>query len=135
MSKIAELVGKWIDGYNARDADAQAALYADDASNWQHALGEPVVGRDKIRDGLAAFYRAFPDSEITSEAMIADEGCAALFWRAGGTWRGPFAGREPNGKSYILHGSTLFVARSGRIAEQRAYWDRATLFRQLDIPL
>lgn len=135
MSQIADLVGQWIDGYDARDAAAQAALYAEDASNWQHALGEPVIGRDKIRAGLAAFYRAFPDSAITSEAMIEDEGRAALFWRAGGTWRGPFAGLEPNGKSYVLYGSTLFIARSGRIVEQRAYWDRATLFRQLDIPL
>ncbi len=80
---------------------------------------------------LAAFFAAFPDSTIETEALIEDGEHAAWFWRSRGTFRGPFGGRRPNGKSYVLHGATLFTIRDGKILEQRAYWDRASLLTQL----
>ncbi len=131
--EAARIVAGWIDGYNARDAAAQAALYAEDAVNLQYALGDPMTGRDAIRASLEAFYTAFPDSRIETEALVEDGERVALFWKARGSWRGPFAGREPNGNSFALNGSTLFVVREGHIVEQHAYWDRASLFAQLGI--
>lgn len=131
----AEIVERWAAAYNARDASAAAELYREDASNWQLALGDPAVGRAAIRDNLAAFFRAFPDSVIRTEELLTTESDAAWTWIASGTWSGPFAGREPNGKAYTLHGCTLFKIVGGRIGAQRAYWDRATWFRQLDIAL
>ncbi|MGB0083798.1 MAG: ester cyclase [Rhodomicrobiaceae bacterium] len=135
MADSIAVVEQWIAAYNARDADAQAVHYAEDASNWQHAPGEPVAGQEKIRENLAAFYRAFPDSVIETEAMLSDAATVAWFWLARGTWLGPFAGREPNGNAFSLHGSTLFVVEVGHIVTQRAYWDRASWFRLLGIPV
>jgi steroid delta-isomerase-like uncharacterized protein len=81
------------------------------------------------------FFQAFPDSAIRTEALIEAGNTAAWTWITSGTWQGVFAGLAPNGKAYTLHGCSLFEVVHERIMSQRAYWDRATWFRQLDIPL
>jgi steroid delta-isomerase-like uncharacterized protein len=134
MPDTLAIVDKWMAAYNAGDAAAQAALYAEDASNWQHAMGDPILGRAHIEETLAAFYRAFPDSIIETEAIFAEAGAVAWFWRARGTWRGPLGGLEPNGNAFLLHGSTWFTIEHGCIVSQRAYWDKSSWFRQLGIP-
>jgi steroid delta-isomerase-like uncharacterized protein len=135
MVQPRQVVEQWAAAFNARDADAAAGLYAENASNWQVAIGGPVVGREDIRKGLRAFFQAFPDSAIRTEALIEAGNTAVWTWITSGTWRGAFAGLSPNGKAYTLHGCSLFEVADGRIKSQRAYWDRATWFRQLDIPL
>src|SRR5262245_12208613 len=99
MSDSLEVVEQWINAFNERDAAAVAALYAENASNWQHAMGDPVVGRDNIEKRLAAFFIAFPDSFIDADATFVDGELVAWFWQAHGTWRGPFGDLQPNGRS------------------------------------
>jgi steroid delta-isomerase-like uncharacterized protein len=135
MSTPREVVEQWAAAYNARDASAAADLYVEDASSWQLAAGDPVVGRDAIRAGLGAFFAAFPDSVIRTESLFEAGDAAAWTWIASGTWRGPLFGRQPNGKVYTLRGCTVFETTAGRIRTQQAYWDRATWFLQLGIPL
>lgn len=135
MSTAGEVVERWAAAYNARDAATAADLYVDDASSWQLAAGDPLSGRDAIRAGLAAFFAAFPDSVIRTEKLLEAGDDAAWTWIASGTWRGPLFGRQPNGRPYTLRGCTVFETTGGRIRTQRAYWDRATWFQQLGIPL
>jgi steroid delta-isomerase-like uncharacterized protein len=135
MVRPRDVVEQWARAFNARDADAAAGLYDENASNWQLAIGGPVVGREGIRMGLRVFFQAFPDSAIQTEALIEAGNTAAWTWITSGTWQGVFAGLAPNGKAYTLHGCSLFEVVHERIMSQRAYWDRATWFRQLDIPL
>ena len=135
MNTPRSVVEAWATAYNARDAVAQGRLYAEDATNFQRALGQKVVGRVSIQDGLAKFFGAFPDSSIQTEALLEVGAKVAWFWVTRGTWTGVFAGLQPTGKSYTLSGSTLFEIRDGIIVQQDAYWDRATWFTQLGIPL
>jgi steroid delta-isomerase-like uncharacterized protein len=133
----ADVVRAWVDAFNRRDAAAAAALYHDDAVNTQLAAGGPVIGRPAIHAGLAEYFAAFPDSVTRPENLVVDPGgqWVALEWSGGGTWLGPFAGRRPNGRRFELRGCGFFRVTAGRIAEQRGYWDRATWFGQLGIPL
>jgi steroid delta-isomerase-like uncharacterized protein len=135
MVQPRDVVDQWAAAYNACDAEAAADLYEDNASNWQLAIGSPVIGRDAIRKGFLAFFQAFPDSAIRTEALLEAGNIAVWTWVASGTWQGAFAGLPPNGKAYTLRGCSLFEVAGGRITSQRAYWDRATWFRQLDIPI
>jgi|WetSurMetagenome_2_1015567.scaffolds.fasta_scaffold508297_1 steroid delta-isomerase-like uncharacterized protein len=135
MNTPQSVVEAWAAAYNVRNAVAQGNLYAEDATNFQRALGQKVVGRGDIQDGLAKFYVAFPDSCIQTETLLEVGTQVAWFWVARGTWTGTFAGLQPTGKPYTLSGSTLFMVRDGKIAQQDAYWDRATWFTQLGIPL
>jgi steroid delta-isomerase-like uncharacterized protein len=58
VQELAQLYG---DAWNSQDLDAIMALHTDDASFQLHAGGEPVEGRDAVRDAFAAFLAQWPD--------------------------------------------------------------------------
>ena len=124
----------WVDAFNRRDAEAAAALYHENAVNWQIAAGEPTSGREAILADLRAFFAAFPDNYTNTENLFEDGDWAILEWSGGGTWQGDFAGLKPNGRSFTLRGSGFFRVVDGKIRFQRGYWDRLTWFNQLEIP-
>ena len=57
-----------------------------------------------------------------------------LEWFGGGTRRGELAGMASNGRSFTLRGCGFFYV-TGKIGFQRGYFDKATWFAQLGIPL
>ncbi len=115
--KPKQLVQVWIAAFNRRDADALAALYAEDAVNHQVAE-EPVRGRAAIR---AMFVGGFAAAEMVCipEQILEDGEWAALEWR------------DPLG----LRGCGFFRIRDGQIVFQRGYWDKLTFLRQHGLPL
>jgi steroid delta-isomerase-like uncharacterized protein len=135
MTTPFEVVTEWVAAFNARDAARAAALYHEDATNWQVAAGPPVVGRPNIQEDLTAFFAAFPDSFTHVENLFEAGEWAMLEWSGGATWRGEFAGMPPNGKTFTLRGCGFFHVVDGQIKYQRGYWDRPTWFKQLDIPV
>lgn len=135
MQSPREVVLAWVAAFNRRDADAAAALYHEDAVNLQVAAGVPTVGRDAMREGFADFFRAFPDNVTRPVALFEDGEWAVLEWEGGGTWRGEFAGLPPNGRPFQIQGCGFFRVVEGRIKLQRGYWDKASWFGQLGIPV
>jgi steroid delta-isomerase-like uncharacterized protein len=130
-----EVLCAWVKAWEEHDAHAVAALYHDDAVNHQVAAGEPMVGRAAILADTAEFFRAFPDSFTHIENLFSDGEWAMLEWSGGGTWKGEFLGRPPNGKSFRLRGCGFFHVVEGKIRFQRGYWDMATWAGQLGIDL
>lgn len=112
-----ETVERWVAAFNAADADALAALYAEDAINHQ-VVTEPVEGREAIR---AMFSREFARAEMVCipENLFEDGEWAILEWR------------DPLG----LRGCGFFRVVEGRIVFQRGYWDRLAFLRQHGLPV
>ena len=135
MRTPREVVEDWVAAYNQRDAYAAAELYHEDATNLQVALGTPTNGRQAMLDDLRSFFNAFPDNFTHVENLFEDGEWAMLEWFGGGTWRGEFGGMAPNGRSYTLRGCGFFHVPDGRIRFQRGYFDKATWFGQLGLPL
>ena len=135
MKTPREVVQEWVAAYNQRDAHAAAGLYHDDATNFQVAVGDPSVGKRAILDDLLSFFHAFPDNFTNIENLFEDGEWAILEWLGGGTWRGEFAEMTPNGRSFMLRGCGFFHVTNGKIRYQRGYFDKATWFDQLGIPL
>lgn len=77
MSESKELIRRWIDAFVKKDLEAVMNCYADDAVNFQVAVGAPAVGKEQIRKDTVEFFRAFPDSYSIVENIIADEDWAA----------------------------------------------------------
>lgn len=100
-----EVVERWVERFNAADADGLADLYQRDAVNHQ-VTQAPVEGQDAIR---AMFERDFASADMTCivEAIHEAGDVVALEWR------------DPCG----LRGCGFFTVREGRIAFQRGYWD------------
>lgn len=112
-----ELVLTWVDAFNRADADALAALYAEDATNHQVA-DAPVQGRAAIR---RMFATGFASAKMTClvENLFEDGDWAILEWR------------DPLG----LRGCGFFRIKDGRIQFQRGYWDKLTFLRIQGLPL
>ncbi len=101
----------WVAAFNRGDAEALAAMYAEDATNHQVAE-QPVTGRPAI---LAMFRREFAAAEMVCipEQIFQDGEWAILEWR------------DPLG----LRGCGFFHVREGRIVFQRGYWDKLSFLR------
>jgi steroid delta-isomerase-like uncharacterized protein len=130
-----QVVELWVAAFNACDAEAAAAVYAIDAVNTQFAAGPPVVGREQILAGLREFFIAFPDITTTPVGLYSDGDWSILEWIGTGTWKGPFLNQVPTGRSYTLRGCGFFRVKHGLIQDQRGYWDRATWFGQIGLPI
>lgn len=113
----SERVRRWIEAFNAGDAEALAGMYADNAVNHQ-VVQEPIHGRDAI---VAMFEREFARAKMTCipENLFEDGDWAILEWR------------DPKG----LRGCGFFHVRDGRIVSQRGYWDRLSFLRQHGLPI
>jgi len=107
----------WVDAFNRADAEALAALYADDAINHQVAEG-PVQGRDAIR---VMFLQEFAKASMVCvvENMFEDGEWAVLEWR------------DPLG----LRGCGFFHVVNGKIALQRGYWDKLSFLKLHGLPV
>lgn len=105
-----ETLDAWLRCFNAGDSDAIAALYAEDAVNFQVALGEPVVGRAAIRQMHRELF-ASGALQCIPVNIVADDSWAALEWT------------DPEG----FRGSGFFQIADGLIVTQRGYWDRLGL--------
>lgn len=112
-----ELVRKWVSAFNSADADAVAALYAEQAVNHQ-IVRDPVIGRDAIRQMFAReFERATMVCEI--ENIFQDGDWAILEWK------------DPKG----LRGCGFFNIVDDLIVFQRGYFNELSFLRQEGLPL
>lgn len=115
--RLKELVARWVEAFNAADAEAIAAFYAADALN--HQVAEPPVqGRDAIRK---IFAREFAGAGMTCivETIFEDGEWAILEWK------------DPLG----LRGCGFFHVQDDRIVFQRDYWDKLSFLRMHGLPL
>jgi limonene-1,2-epoxide hydrolase len=112
-----EVVSRFVELFNNKDADGLGALYHDDAVNHQVA-NEAVVGRRQIKE---MFEREFALAEMVCivENILEDGEWAVLEWR------------DPVG----LRGCGLFHIIDGRIKFQRGYWDKLSFLRQHNLPI
>ena len=94
-------------------------------------------------ESFTAFFQSFPDSYTPSkrrcscrvENIFEDGEWAIIEWSGGGTLVGEFAGQAPTGRSFMLRGCGFFHIVDGKIRFQRGYWDKATWFKQLGLPV
>lgn len=112
-----QVLERWMDRFNAGDAEALALLYHPDAVNHQ-VTQDPVAGREAIR---AMFVREFAAAEMTCivEAIHEAGEVVALEWR------------DPLG----LRGCGFFTVRDGLIVFQRGYWDKLSFLRMRNLPI
>lgn len=127
------VAGRYFDAWNRRDAEAIAAVFADDGS-----YVDPVVpgglGPAATGEYAGGLFAAFPDLAfaIESEAACGD-GLVAAEWRMTGTNRGPYMGLPPSGRQVDLAGADLIRVEGERVRSVRGYFDTAVVPRQLGL--
>jgi steroid delta-isomerase-like uncharacterized protein len=124
----------WLAAWNAHDADAAAALMADDVTYFDVTVGEPQKGRDAARDKvIKLFVTAAPDLtwKVTGEPIESANGIAYEFTFAGtntGAW-GPDT--PATGKPFSFNGVTFMRVENGKIVYQGDWYDGLGFQKQL----
>ncbi len=121
--------------FNARDLEGMLECLAEDFVLEDVALGLRFEGRDGFTQWLHGFTTAMPDSSTEVTKVVDGGDWVATEHTGRGTHTGPLAtpgGEIPaSGASVELRFGEFFDVRDGKVALMRAYWDSASLFRQI----
>jgi steroid delta-isomerase-like uncharacterized protein len=123
------VVRKYVSAFNQGDTETLQQLFAPDA------LIYGVLGWGKILEVVPVWqelHAAFA-IELNIESIIAEGDTVAVRYTERGTFRRPFRGKEPTGRSYELVAMEWFVLRKGRIECRWGARDAASQTRQLNM--
>jgi steroid delta-isomerase-like uncharacterized protein len=122
-----------IDGWNARDGEKVAAAFTPDGVRVEYAKpGARLEGRDAIAAQAQAYMTAVPDCVLDVRGLEEREGTATLEWTYRGNHTGDIPGLAASGREIELPGVSVYRLDGGLIAEERVYWDAATLYGLMD---
>jgi steroid delta-isomerase-like uncharacterized protein len=120
--------------WNAHDADAVAAVFAENAVLREAGRPDETRGRDAIRDRAAMLLRGFSDFRLERRALVIDGDRHADRWVMTGTHDGDLYGIAPTGRSVRLEGATFTrLGSDGLVAEDVHVTDMAGLLAQLGL--
>ena len=118
--------------WNARDAEAVAAVFAGDAVLRESGRADPFEGREAIRGRAAALLRAFPDLGLERLELVIEGERHADRWVMTGTHRGPLFGMPPTGRRVRVEGATFTrLGGDGLVSEDVHFMDTIGLLAQL----
>src|SRR5437660_7437942 len=97
LPEITQALERETAAWNAHDADAVAACYAEDAVLYDVGLPHPLRGRNAIRDSVAGYLVAFSDFHADVGEPIVSGNRAAQEWKGIGTNDGELMGMPASG--------------------------------------
>ena len=106
------------DAFNRHDLDAIMSFFAEDAvfesPKGPDAWGRRFVGREQVREGLAARFAGIPD------VHYGDGG----HWVSGdrGVSEWTLTGTTTDGEQLRLRGCDLWTFRDGQVVKKDSYW-------------
>lgn len=127
IDAVEAFCGRWEKAWNERDADAVAALCADDLVYDEPALGATVYGRDSLRDFVTHMTRAFPDFSFARVGYYAELSRRAVVvaWHFTGT-------TADTGRRVEFHGDDrLELGEDGLVTAYRCLYDNKFVERQV----
>jgi len=127
IAGVEAFCDRWAKAWNEHDADAVAAMCAEDFVYDEPALGATVHGRDSIRGFVAQMASTFPDYSFTRVGFYAETTRRALVvaWRFNGT----VAGTD---RRVEFHGDDrLELGEDGLIHAYRCLYDNKFVERQV----
>ena len=125
------LVRRFIAAIEQRDADAYAALFAEDAVAQHPLVPDPVRGREQIRASEQALYDAFSDVRVELRSLLSSQDSCAMEVVLRATNTGPLdiGDEQPvpaTGRTVELPAVWCCeIADDGLIAAERDYFDTA----------
>ena len=134
VKAVEEAASTYMAAVTARDPAGMAACWHPDGVEDIIPLGV-FRGPEAVRALFTELFGAFPDFEFSVTRITADHECAAVQWRATGTFTGrPFQGIEPTGKRIELRGvDCLEIDEEGKLTRNTAAYDGAAMARGIGL--
>ena len=127
---LKSLNRRWIQAFNERDWNAEAASRSPDFQAFMSGVKEPL-NADAWSGFMIAFTTAFPDSRISVEGCIAEGNTVVSRWTLTGTHRAAFEGIPPTGRAVKITGIEYNHVVDGKIAEHWSQFDMMALLQQI----
>jgi steroid delta-isomerase-like uncharacterized protein len=109
---------RWIDAFNARDDDAEAAARtADDIAHAPDSIQNTALDNDAWVEFLGVFLEGFPDLHLEVLDSSADSEMVAQRILFTGTHTGSFRGLPPTNRQVRFSGLEINRMRDGKVAE------------------
>jgi len=126
-----------IEAFNAGDWDRFRSLHAEDVVEEELGTQRRIEGIDALLESNQGWKEAFPDAsgQVTNAFESGDTATLEITWS--GTHSGPL--EMPDGelaatnKRVELRACQVFRVEGDRIAEDRHYFDMATMLQQLGV--
>ena len=126
------VVRDWIEAYNERDEQGEAAARTRDYV--AHAPGVPVpLDSDAWVQFIAGFAAAMPDLRLTVEDIVGDEELVSARITFRGTQTGPFQGIPPTNRQVEFAAIEINRMAGGKVREHWFQFDQLSLLRQLGV--
>jgi steroid delta-isomerase-like uncharacterized protein len=110
-----------LDEFVAEDLVHHAGIFVDE------------IGRESLKEDLAALLEAFPDVHFTADVVVASEDRTAVRWTGRGTHQGELQGLAPTGLPVVFTGINVYRIECGQIVEGWSEPDALGLLRQLGV--
>jgi steroid delta-isomerase-like uncharacterized protein len=124
-------------GFNTGDVPLLLSLVTDDFELQDIALGVSWHGKQGWGEWLQNWAVAMPDAQTRLDTVIAQGDIVVSEHTGGGLHTGPLNTPmgviPPTGKKISLTFAEVYEMRDGKIKIMRAYWDTATLMRQVGL--
>ena len=95
--------------------------------------GDVYDGEEEVREYFKATRTAFPDQRNELIALHHADDAVIVEFDLKGTHLGPFRGLPATGREFTCRMTSFFLFEGDRLVCERAYFDSATILRQLGI--
>ncbi len=131
IERNKQVVRDYVEAFNRGDAHTLRSLFAPDA------VIQGVLKKGQMDEILPIWQELHAGlaTDLTIEEMAAEGDVVAVRYTERGTFRGPFFGNPPTGRSYELVAMEWFIVRDGRIRQRWGARDAASQARQVGLPL
>lgn len=127
------LVRRWTEeAWNKGNLSIVEEIYA--ATYVGHDPASPIgdpVGPEGAKQFVATYRRAFPDTHITIEQLVAEGDTVVSRFTARGTHNGPLMDLAPTGKPVTVTGIGISRVAGGKIVEEWTNYDALGMLQQL----
>ncbi|NJM27510.1 MAG: SnoaL-like domain-containing protein [Pseudanabaena sp. RU_4_16] len=124
MTATPKLIQDYFAATRAMDVEAYLAAFAPDAINYDPVGGDPLKGKEAMRQFFLSISGLFDRVGLTEEFVTVAGNEVAVKWKGGGI--------SKNGKAVIFEGIDIFELNSeGLIQTLKAYWDPAEMMAKL----
>lgn len=130
---IQQIVNSVVELWNTGNAEIAKKIYTDDCQRIDPNLSAETRGGAGVAGYVAEVRSAYPDFKLEVTDTVSEGDRLVVHWTVTGTHRGTFRGIAPTGKRIKISGVTLTRIENGKLAEDRVYFDRLTMFEQLGV--
>lgn len=134
MEKNKEIVREFFEGYFIhKDKSLPDKYLASDYVLHDPSAPEFSGGREEFKRFQDAYFKAFPDHQLTIDEQFAEGDRVVTRWTARGTQKGDLPGIPASGKSAKVTGITISRVADGKIVEEWQNWDTFGMKEQLGV--